>query len=106
MHLFDLPGNAAEERVKVAHRQADAHNGKHSSQQPGTRALAQLRKADGGKSQHDGGKNSGTQPCFAVMECIEHGKIAEALLTHGGGNGDGLGHKVASFVFTYHNCAV
>ena len=33
------------------------------------------------------------------MECIEHGKIAEALLIHGGGNGDGLGHKVASFVF-------
>ena len=64
-----------------------------------TRALAQLRKADGGKSQHDGGKNSGTQPCFAVMECVKHGKIMEAGSIHGGGNGDGMGHRVASCLY-------
>ena len=99
MHLPDLFGNAVKKGVKVACRQADAYNGQHSGQQPGARALAQLRKADGGKSQHNGGKNGGTQPCFAVMECVKHSKIMEAGSIHGGGNGNGMGHRVASYLY-------
>ena len=97
LHLFGLLANRVEKLEKVDERQTQTNRKKHAAHQNPLVAAVGQSKADTGKSNHNDGKDTGTNPALAALHRVKHCEILKILVSDANVNMDAiLGHEKTS----------